>query len=57
LCGLSIAVFGRNVMAGFVHPGIALNKEDLETLKANLNREPWASAYAALKAVGCSSLE
>ena len=30
----------------FVHPGIPLTKSDLDTLRANLDREPWLSGYA-----------
>lgn len=32
----------------FTSPGVILNREDLETLKANLDREPWKSAYEGL---------
>ena len=28
---------------GFVHPGVPFSREDLETLKANIKREPWKS--------------
>lgn len=41
---------------GFTHPGIPLSKEDLDTLKANLNSEPWKSGYAALQSDSRSSL-
>jgi hypothetical protein len=40
----------------FTHPGIPLTRDDLATLKANLNTEPWKSAYAALAADGRSQL-
>ena len=32
----------------FTHPGIPLTLSDLATVKANLNKEPWKSGYAAL---------
>ncbi|WP_207910715.1 alginate lyase family protein [Chthoniobacter flavus] len=34
----------------FAHPSAPLNLEDLKTLKANLDKEPWKSGYAALAA-------
>lgn len=40
----------------FIHPGAPLNLEDLETLKANLDKEPWKSGYAALAADSHSQL-
>ena len=33
----------------FVHPGIPLTKEDLDEVKRNIAREPWKSAFEALK--------
>lgn len=41
----------------FVHPGVILTREDLETLKANIKREPWKSAYEALANDGLSALD
>jgi hypothetical protein len=41
----------------FVHPGVILTREDLETLKANITREPWKSAYEGLTTDGHSSLD
>jgi len=32
----------------FIHPGIPFTKSDLDLLKANILKEPWKSAYAAL---------
>jgi regulation of enolase protein 1 (concanavalin A-like superfamily) len=34
----------------FTHPSAPLNLEELKTLKANLDKEPWKSGYAALAA-------
>jgi autotransporter-associated beta strand protein len=31
----------------FVHPGVPFTTDDLNHLKSNLTKEPWASAYAA----------
>ena len=44
-------------MTSFVHPGITLSKSDLESLKANLTAEPWASGYQALAADFHSQLQ
>jgi len=41
----------------FVHPGAGLSLADLQMIKANLDKEPWASGYAQLKADGRSSLD
>jgi len=38
------------------HPCIPSTVEDLATIKASLNQEPWKSGYAALQADGRSSL-
>jgi regulation of enolase protein 1 (concanavalin A-like superfamily) len=43
--------------AKFVHPGIPLTKFDLDTVKANLDKEPWKTGYAALVADSRSSLD
>jgi len=40
----------------FTHPGIPLTTQDLDTVKANLNVEPWKSGYAVLTADSHSSL-
>jgi len=33
----------------FVHPGIPFTRADLDQLKANITKEPWATGYNALK--------
>ncbi len=33
----------------FVHPGVPFTMDDLNHLKSNLTKEPWASAYAAFQ--------
>jgi len=33
----------------FIHPGIPLTKDDLDEVKRNIEREPWKSAFEALK--------
>ena len=40
----------------FAHPSAPLNLEELKTLKANLDKEPWKSGYAALVADSHSKL-
>jgi fibronectin type 3 domain-containing protein len=47
-----ITVPGR----AFIHPCIPATLEDLDTIKANLDKEPWKSGYAALAADGKSQL-
>jgi len=41
---------------GYTHPGIPFTSNDLATIKANLNQEPWKSGYAILAADGHSQL-
>ena len=41
---------------GYTHPSIPATLEELNTLKASLNQEPWKSGYALLQADGHSSL-
>jgi len=41
----------------FASPGVILTREDLETLKANLKREPWKSAFEGLSNDGKSKLD
>ena len=53
---LLLLIFGACPARAFMHPGIPLTREDLATLKANLNTEPWKSGYAALAADGRSQL-
>ena len=43
--------------ARYTSPGVILTREDLETLKANIKREPWKSGYEALAAEGRSKLD
>ncbi|BCU79789.1 RICIN domain-containing protein [Luteolibacter sp. LG18] len=50
-----LAGAGITTADAFTHPGIPLTVDDLNTLKANLNTEPWKSGYAALQADGRSS--
>ena len=40
----------------FTSPGVILNREDLEILKANIQREPWKSGFEALASEGRSKL-
>lgn len=42
--------------SAFVHPGTPLTTYDLDLIKANLDKEPWKSGYAALAADGHSQL-
>lgn len=41
----------------FSHPGVILTCEDLEILKANIQREPWKSGFELLAADGHSKLD
>ncbi|MFJ8019473.1 AbfB domain-containing protein [Streptomyces sp. NPDC096311] len=48
---------GTAYAAAFAHPGIGFNRADLDWLKVNLSVEPFATAYAALRADSHSSLD
>lgn len=41
----------------FVHPSIATSLEDLDTIKANLNQEPWKSGHAKLANTSTARLD
>jgi len=53
---LILLAFGLPQARAFTHPSIPNSLEDLDTIKANLNREPWKSGYAKLAADGHSLL-
>jgi autotransporter-associated beta strand protein len=53
---LAITLAGPGSAQAFVHPGIPLTASDLDAVKTNLTRQPWASGYAALQADGHASL-
>src|SRR6185503_8439106 len=40
----------------FTHPCVPTTLQELDTIKANLDKEPWKSGYAALAADGKSQL-
>src|SRR5690606_27325847 len=46
----------RNHGQEFNHPCIPTTLEELDTIKANLDKQPWKSGYAALAADGRSQL-
>jgi hypothetical protein len=52
LCG---AMAARPTRA-FTHPSIPFSADDLATIKANLDKQPWKSGYAQLAADGHSQL-
>lgn len=43
ICACALQTDAQN----FVHPGVPFTTDDLNQLKSNLTKEPWASAYAA----------
>ena len=47
---------GQPKAHGFTHPCIPTTLEELNTIKANLNREPWKSGYAQLASYSTSQL-
>jgi hypothetical protein len=49
-------VIGAPRADAYTHPCIPNNLEELETIKANLDKEPWKSGYAALASDGRSKL-
>ena len=40
----------------YTHPSIPLTVADLDNIKANLDKEPWKSGYAALAGQSTASL-
>lgn len=51
-----LSLSGVCQLHAFTHPSIPFTTDDLNALKANLNKQPWASGYAALAADSHSSL-
>jgi regulation of enolase protein 1 (concanavalin A-like superfamily) len=56
--GASLLLLGlvRPQAHAYTHPCIPTTREELDTIKASLNQEPWKSGYALLAADGHSSL-
>ena len=54
----AVALFGAMAVPAraYTHPCIPFTSQDLATIKASLNQEPWKSGYAALAADGKASL-
>jgi hypothetical protein len=54
----AVALFGMMAVPAhaYTHPCIPHTADDLATIKASLNQEPWKSGYAQLAAYGQSSL-
>ncbi|HEY8902841.1 MAG TPA: RICIN domain-containing protein [Chthoniobacterales bacterium] len=54
----AVALFGAMAIPAraYTHPCIPTTLEELNTIKANLNKEPWKSGYTALSSDGHSSL-
>lgn len=51
--GLILSALGADAgaaPAAFTHPGVLLGRADLDAVKADLDKEPWKSAYERLKA-------
>jgi len=55
LAALSLSATTATSQA-YTNPGIPFTKTDLDTIKANLNVQPWKDGYAALQGDGHSSL-
>ncbi len=51
-----LCVLGLSQAQAFTHPCIPNTLEELDTIKANLDKEPWKSGYAVLAADGRSQL-
>ncbi|MFT3787331.1 MAG: alginate lyase family protein [Tepidisphaeraceae bacterium] len=45
---VAAAVNAQASIQAFAHPGIGVSRADLDTIKANINKEPWKSGYSAL---------
>jgi len=56
LAFLLLLMLGLSRAHAYTHPCIPATLDDLATIKASLNQEPWKSGYAALAADGHSSL-
>ncbi len=55
---LLAALAGLSVQArAYIHPCIPTTLQELDTIKASLNREPWKTGYAMLAADGKSQLD
>jgi len=54
----AVALFGMSAVPAraYTHPCIPTTTQDLDYIKANLNREPWKSGYAALANTSTASL-
>jgi len=53
---LLLFTLGQPVAQAFTHPCIPNTLDELNTIKANLNKEPWKTGYAALSGASTSQL-
>ena len=53
---LLLLALGHNQARAYNHPSIPFTVHDLDTIKTNLDKEPWKSGYAALAGTSTSSL-
>ncbi|TLD68629.1 ricin B lectin [Phragmitibacter flavus] len=53
---LPMIALGLPQAQAYTHPSIPFTIEDLDTIKANLDKEPWKSGYAALAGASTSQL-
>ena len=54
---LLLLALGQPLAQAYTHPSIPTTREELDTIKANLNQEPWKSGYAILAADSKSQLD
>jgi hypothetical protein len=53
---LLLLAFGQPQAHAYTHPCIPTTLQELDTIKASLNQEPWKSGYAALSSASTSQL-
>jgi regulation of enolase protein 1 (concanavalin A-like superfamily) len=54
---LLLLAFGLPQARAYTHPSIPTTREELDTIKANLDKEPWKSGYAILAGDSKSQLD
>lgn len=53
---LLVLVLGQSQVQAYTHPCVPTTREELHTIKANLNQEPWKTGYVVLAADSRSQL-
>src|SRR5688500_17514959 len=56
VASLLLLALGQPQARAYTHPCVPTTREELDTIKANLDKEPWKSGYALLANDGKSKL-